>query len=237
MAMADDNGNSGDSGNASKPMDENAIKDFVVKAVNGAVSTHLSRALEKRDSALEERMSKLLTESLGQRTTEQVKPDAGGDDKAGDAMKAIEAKYQKTLQEMQQSLERERSQREQERSQRLVGEERGTLRDTLLEAGVPQPLVPAAVAYLHGELKRVKRDDDGSIIFEIPEKGPTGSYVDRVSVKEGIERFLKTEEGKHYLPAKPAAGSGSKGGQNSERAPGGKASVQDMIAQMFLPKG
>jgi hypothetical protein len=61
-------------------------------------------------------------------------------------------------------------------------------------------------------MKVLERNDNGEIEFLFKEQAATGAYTDRVSVQEGVERFLKTEEGKFFLPPKPAGGAGGQGG-------------------------
>jgi hypothetical protein len=203
------------------------IKDFVVKAVNGAVSTHLSRALGKRDEALKAELQGMFAQFKPPVPETPPKPDAATGD--SEAMRGLHAKYEKQIAELREAADREKSQREQEFKKRMSGEERESLKSYLVEHGVPPALVPAAVAYLHGELKRVARDDDGNIQYVSQEKGPTGNYEDRVPLKDGVERFLKSDEGKHFLPAKPVGGAGVRGG-----GAGGKSNAPQSTENMIL---
>jgi hypothetical protein len=222
--MPDDNQSGNGEGNQTAINDE--IKDFVIKAVNGAVSTHLTRALSKRDEALKTELQTMFAQLKPAAETTPPAKDTSADT---DALKGIHAKYEKQIAELKEAADRERGQREQEFKKRMSGEERESLKSYLAEHGVPPALVPAAVAYLHTELKRVARDDDGNIQYVSQEKGPTGSYEDRVPLKDGVERFLKSDEGKHFLPAKPVAGAGNRGG-----SPGSKSNQPQSTEGMIL---
>lgn len=98
-------------------------------------------------------------------------------------------------------------------AKRLRSEERTALTEALVQAGVDKSRMRAAVALIYGEDQAVGRDDDKRIVFKIPKAG----YTDEVTLEEGISHWLKTDEGKAFLPAKGSAGSGA-AGSNHQRS-------------------
>lgn len=225
--MSDENNENKDNANATLSADE--IKDLIVRTVNGAVTTRLDRERKAQTAQLEG----MFKDFASQLTAQKAEEPSGEKTDGGDQMKAVQAKYERQLAEMKAQLDREAKSREEERQKRLVNEERNSLRDALSANGVPPALVQAAVALLHTDQKRLERNEDGSIHFLLQEQSPSGPYVERVGVAEGVERFLKSDEGRYFLPPKPAAGAGSKGGN----APGSNAregeSEADAIARLF----
>lgn len=225
--MSDENNN--ENNEAPQTLSADEIKDLIVRTVNGAVTTRLDRE-RKAQTAQLEGMFKEFAAQLTPQRDESAPADKPGE---GDQMKAVQAKYERQLAEMKAQLDREAKSREEERQKRLINEERNSLRDALTSNGVPPALVQAAVALLHTDQKRLERNEDGTIHFLLQEQSPSGPYVERVGVAEGVERFLKSDEGRYFLPPKPAAGAGSKGGN----APGNNVregeSETDAIARLF----
>lgn len=99
----------------------------------------------------------------------------------------------------------ERQAREEERKTRLVEEERNSLANALRGKGVDEKRLKGAMALLYTEEKKVTRDETGAIKFRVQREG----YEDLMDLGAAVEEWLKTEEGKTYLPPRPAAGSGS----------------------------
>lgn len=196
---------------------QSEIKDFVVKAVNGAVSTHLTRALDSRfeqnNAALVEQLQGLIP------TPPPVgdPPPTGGNPDIDAAIKNATAPLMKQLEEQRALNERNAASAKSEREGRMRQEENLALSQALTKHGVAGPLAEAAVNLLHGS---IERDAQGNIQYVAKESGPTGPYDERVSIEEGVKRYLGTEDGKHFLPARAAGGSGNRGGNAPGAAPG-----------------
>ena len=187
------------------------VKSIVSKSVNAAITQRLSQYDQKLEETLATQMEQLTATLKPEETDESPE--------AGDEVKAMRAR----LKEMEALLTAEKQERDKERQLRNVNEERAALREALQAEGVPPERVKAAVAVLYTEDKRVGRDEDGNIQFLTQER----EYVDRAPLKEGVAKFLKTDEGKIFMPARDVAGSGNRGG----KAPKTKAdgSLEDDI--------
>jgi hypothetical protein len=210
-------------------MNADEIKDFVVKAVNGAVSTHLSRTLDKQFEENNSRIFEQLRELIPQPQEANVVTSAGNPD-VDAAIKNATAPLMKQLEEQRATAERQRAQADQERQTRLRNEETSALQTALTSAGVPAPLAAAAVNTLH---PKIERDAQGNILFVQQDTGPTGAFEQRVSVQEGIESFLKTEDGKHFLPARPVSGAGNMGGNAPSGVSPHQQSDRELVADML----
>ena len=195
---------------------QSEMKDFVVKAVNGAVSTHLTRAL---DSRFEQNNAALVEQIQGLMPAAPVSdaPPTSGNADLDAQIKNATAPLMKQLEEQRALNERNAATAKSERDSRMLQEENSALSQALTKHGVAGPLAQAAVNLLHGSLER---QADGSVVYVSKETGPTGSYDERVSVEEGVKRYLGTEDGKHFLPARPVGGGGNRGGNAPGAAPG-----------------
>lgn len=80
---------------------------------------------------------------------------------------------------------------------------REQVRDNLTKAGIPPHLQKAAMAILISEDKVVSYDEDGTMVFKTQNEG-------NLVLAEGIKSWVKSDEGKNFLPAKGAAGSGDR---------------------------
>lgn len=216
-----------------KSMTEDEIKDFVVKAVNGAVSTHLTRALDNKLEEYGKGMQESILGALNERL-EAFKPKepAAPEGKPGEneAIKNLQAKYDKEIAEVRAQAQREREAREMKEAEVRRSEEISALRDAAMSQGVPAPLAAALVNILHGQ---IERDSTNGIQFVSNEEGPTGKYQERVAVTEGVKRYLNTEDGKHFLPARAVGGSGNPGGNAGRNANNGQVSDGDFLRNLF----
>lgn len=191
------------------------VGDMVNAAVNGAVTNHLTRFKKQ----FTEEVTGLLGQSLGP-ISEQLKllaerpaPAAGGGkggqpDQVSDQVKADLLRYEARIKELEGIAKNERDAREQEKATRLREEERTTLANVLRQAGLGDPQVKAAVAVLHTEDKKVSRTEDGRIVFKIERGSGAAKYTDEMDLDKGVGEWLKTDEGKGYVPARQAAGAG-----------------------------
>lgn len=206
------------------------VKDFVVKVVNGAISTHMARGLDSRFEQNNQALLDQIKELIPKPQEQDVITSAGNPD-IDSAIKNATAPLIKQLEETKAAAERQRTQAEQERQTRLRNEETSALQTALTTAGVPAPLAAAAVNILHS---RLERDAQGNILFVQQDTGPTGPFEQRVSVQEGIESFLKTEDGKHFLPARPVSGAGNVGGKAPSGLSPQQQSDREFVGEMLM---
>lgn len=103
-------------------------------------------------------------------------------------------------------------------------EEDELLRGALKAAGVADPLVDAAAAMFR-QKGMIKRKDDGSIIVPVQRNQHGQTFTEELGIPAFVGEWTKSEEGKHYLPARRVGGGGPGGqGPNGGRVqqPGGQ---------------
>ncbi len=74
------------------------------------------------------------------------------------------------------------------------------LRDALGKAGIPANRIPQAVGWLHDTAKRIELNDAGVPVMVFDRTGAGGAYKDRPALADGVAEWLKSDEGKSYLP-------------------------------------
>lgn len=177
--------------------------------MNKAISTHVTRA------------TKGLTESISAAVAEKLKSseDEPPDDKKGKGEKGTDPEVKKQLDAMQKRLDTsEKARLDAESKQaateqkRLKTEEREAARTILAKAGLDEPRVKAALAILHTEEGRIARAEDGKIVWK--------NGDDEVDLGKGLGEWLKSDEGKTFVPARDVRGSG--GGGGGGKGPDGK---------------
>jgi hypothetical protein len=171
-----------------------------------------NRAQSARDKRFEARFEKMLAEKLALLSPKKEEPEEDADEAVAppkaDAAGAPDATARE-LARLKRSLEREKAEREKERGEREAqaakisrDEERAKLADALGVAGIDPKKSRAAIALLHTEDKRVKRDETGRIVF-LNEDG------DELDLASGIKAWAASDEGKAFLPPRGAGGSGN----------------------------
>lgn len=108
-------------------------------------------------------------------------------------------------------------------------EERKELEAALRKAGIEEVKLRSCVATLIHEDKVMQRDANGDVVYRVQRD----DFFDDMGVHEGVKEFLGTDEGKAFLPASGAGGTGVVGnsdnkGQNSQRK--GKGQTKDEAA-------
>jgi hypothetical protein len=182
-----------------------AVAAALPKALNGAITSHLNRAMAK----VEERFAKLEKppgdegDGDGSETPPGTPPKGKG--QPDPAMVAL----QKRLEQTEKKLAAEEAARTKAVAETRMREERGALQEELTKAGVRKELIGPAVAYLHAEQKKLKR---------ISEEGKDDRLVwaegdDELSLADGVKAWAKTDVGMSFLPARDAGGSGGSGGR------------------------
>lgn len=200
----------------------------ISKIANAAQSSHatrMSKQFDKKLSELTETFSAQLSslqEALTASAPKEAKPEE---------LEQVSTKYEKKLEQLARQLEEEKAARDQEKQLRARNEERGALTDALRAGGVDGPLLKSAVALLYTEESKVGRDDDGNIIFRTQKDG----FDEDVSVADGIAAWLQSDEGKHYAPAKPVAGSGNLGGKHgNQKGPRTKTDAMRELTDILM---
>jgi hypothetical protein len=236
----EDKGGEGD--DKPKPLTIEDVQAIVSKTVNRSVTDHIKRALE--GDSFTTKMADIVKAAL--QATKDEDPDGdeptggagdkarGGDGKfAGklspEAEARIKAAEKRAEKAEKLALDNEKRAKEAE-EKKAWQEERTTLTGALTKAGVRKELMPAAIALLHTEQKRLSRAEDGTLRFK---HGDDDHEVDA-----GIAAFLKTEEGQSYLPPRNAAGSGSTGANRGTGGgtTSGSASDADIGAWLSSPR-
>jgi hypothetical protein len=200
------------------------VEELVNGAVNGAITSQLARF---RKSFTEE-ITKTLGETLNP-ISEQLKQFAerasapppsgeGGKAKKGELPPEVQeelARAKGQVAELQAMVEKEKRAREEQaaeaerqRQAALAKEARDALGAALRAKGVPEVQARAAVAMLTTEADVLGRNEEGVVIFKVPKGTGQARYIDEVPVEKGVEEWLKTDEGKAFLPARNAGGAG-----------------------------
>ncbi len=246
-------GGAGGAGGAGDPGGEPALSEAataqVAKMVNDAVTGAVTNHLGRFKKSFTEEITKTLGDTMGP-ISEQLRalaeaPSKGGRGKTGgdngepsSEVKEMLTRYEGRIKELEAANKSERDAREAEKATRLREEERSSLGAALRAAGLPDISVKAAVALLHSEEKKVSRTEDGRIVFKM-EKG-TGSarYTDELDMEAGVAEWLKTDDGKGFVPARQASGSGGQPirvpGQNPRNPNEAKAQATSDLAKILL---
>lgn len=201
------NNNSNNEQKENKQMNVDEVQDYIVKTVNAAITTHMSRQNKKIESTIAESLASF---------AEQFKPPVAEEPKQ-------DSELENKMKAMHAQLQEERQRLEEERQQRKIMEERTALQNALSESGVGPTQMSAAMALLYDAEKRVSRDEAGNLQFAMPEKG----YTDYLSLQEGVSKFLKTDQGKMFQAPRDVNGSGNTGGK-PPTSRGGDKSLDDM---------
>lgn len=181
---------------------DKALEARISKTVNGAITAHMKR---QEPGLTQEALVKLLDERDAKReelAEEKRKAKEAGGSGAGGANNAPEiAKLQKELEAIKKEAAAARAESSEQKQKQQVSEDKTLLMKTLEGAGVTVAgRARAAMNHLLSE-GLVKRTDDG--LVGIDKSG------DEQELAETITEFLKTDDGKIFLPPTGSAGSGS----------------------------
>jgi hypothetical protein len=205
ICMADDGGAGGGGGDDDKPMSRKEVTDLLNKTVTGAMKSWGERVTKDWDGKLT---------ALGDTIVQKLAP--GGTPAGGEPGKGAGGAGGPQDSELAKELAREREARV-EQDKRLKALEtskqkaeqdlkdqtmRGGLRDALTKAGVRPALMQAALA-LHREGGKLVVKD-GQVLVKVQRTG----YEDEIAIDEAIGEWVKTDEGKQFLPAADVGGTG-----------------------------
>lgn len=108
-------------------------------------------------------------------------------------------------------------------------------RSALAKAGVQPNRIDHAMALLHSAQGRLRTDTDGHpVVYFRRTGGPTNDYDEEVGLTAGIEEWVKTDDGKAFLPAIEGGGTG--GGAGKKQGAGGSqnATTHDELAGALM---
>jgi len=189
------------------------VEKLIDTKVNAAMSNHLTRFKASFGKDLNEQFGKLLgplseqLKGLGETVAasrEKEHPE-GKKDEMPDSVRHELAKRDAKIRELEEARIKAEREKDEERSARMKDEERSELTKHLSAKGIEGAKMRAAMALIYIADQRVARDDEGKIVFKIKKPG----YEEHLTLEEGVEEWLKTDEGKEFLPARPAGGAGA----------------------------
>jgi len=220
------------------PSEQSADTIDVDARINKAITNHLSRFKKSLAKETQETLSGLLDPIVAQITEMREAPRQDGDsvehasdgdtDKYVKKLEAERKRFEAERQKWAQELEAERQQREDEKAKRLRDEERSALTSALHDAGVTGAAARAATALLYTEENRVRRDDDGSIVFVASEEW--GEV--ELGLTDGLKKWLDTDDGKTFMPPRGTSGSGAAPSARPPQSTAGMSPVEQAMAAL-----
>ena len=202
------------------------------RMANGAATTAAKaaiKAIEDKVASLPdaEGLATLIEAKIGEKVPAKV--EGAKDEAAQAASKAAEDKFQKQIDALKKQLQAKDDSEKAATLKQQRTEERTVLGTALEKAGVKPSLRPAAIALLI-ERGALARDAEGAVIY----KSRDAAGAEEIKqVEAGIADWIKSDEGKEYLPPKEAGGSGDKsrahGGKGNEGAKAGMYDPQEAI--------
>lgn len=195
------------------------VQKMIDQGVNGAMKSWGPRLTKGLATADDLTGIKTILEGL---QTTKAQPGAGGQPAAGGQNQQTQAdpevaKLREQIEKLTKDNERERKEKA-EQAARIDQEQRErSITDALRSKGVRNELVDAAAALLLVKRNVLKRNDSGELVYVVKRK----DYEDELPVADGVEEFLKTDEGKAYLPPRDVGGTGEKGGHKVSTGKGG----------------
>lgn len=214
--------------------DKKFIGELLANALKGEDLGALIGGAVKREIAglkLDEKFKAVDEKVTAAAKAKEEEPPAGGkggkgDDKAGkgDTDPRIAAQIAK----LEKDLEEQKSARlraeEKEKSAKLEG----SARDALIKAGVPAERVGHAMAFIHNAQNRVRFDDKGAVGLHFQREG----YEEIVPIEKGVAEWLKTTDGKAFLPPSGAQGTGTGAGARSGGPSSGSVKPADLVISL-----
>lgn len=191
-------------------------------ALGKTLEQTLAKHAEAERKALDEKLEKL---KGGDPDPEK---DKGGKEKS-DGDPVLLGK----LREMEQRLEDEKKAREQAEAQRKDAALDGAARAALAKAGIPADRAAHAMAFLRaqrvGEHPLIGHDDKGAPVFRVDK----GTYVDTLSLEDGLKGWAESTDGKLYMPPKGTQGDGSGNGGRSGGDGKATTSLKELGSTIF----
>jgi len=215
--------NSGNGDPENSPAEKSGItEEQVTKLVNRAITGHLKRF----EAKLGDTITSTVTEALKKAQPPEPPGDDKGDDKGGGQSKETQ-RLQAKLKELEAKVERSEQEKAELHERQRAGSLRQAIDEAMAKHGVSEALRGALRAQLVSE-GRVKWDGDGEdarVVMPLQRSG----YDEDVDVAAGLAEFLKTKEGKHFLPPSGAGGAGSAPGSNASSRRNGVPELTDIM--------
>lgn len=242
-------GAGGGQGGALSEEAKKEVEGIVNGAVNGALSSQLTRFKKSFTEEIGQTLQTALgpiTEKLASFQPGQQQPGhvAPGGKPLDPTVQEHIARLEGRAKELEANVAKEKAAREAEaaarekdRLENMAKEERAELASALRAKGIPEVQVKAAVALLHTEDKVVGRGEGGAIVFKIQKGTGQAKYVDEVSIEAGVDEWLKTDDGKSFLPPRQVGGSGTgpvRPGQKPANPNDAKAAATADLAKALL---
>ena len=200
-------------------------------ALTNAINAEQRKRQQSATKELEAALQKGIAPLAEQMAALQPQPPAS--EAAVDAQKLQQLKYEAELKALRDEVVAQKAAREQEERKRLQQEERAALAGVLGKQGLDQARARAAIALVYTEEQRVKRAEDGKITFRIQTK----FGEEQASLEDGVAEWLKTDDGKAFLPPTGAAGAGtSASGRPAAAKKDAKTQALEVV-QNFLAGG
>lgn len=203
-------------------------------AFKGAINGTVAGAIKglKLDEKLAERDEKLKAlEEAGNASGDGGgnKADKGSQGKSGDADSPELRRLNAKLEEQAKQIENEKRARLESEEARKTERLRGATRDALAKAGVSAERIRHAMALLQTD-GRIALDDNGTPVMKFAREWGEES----IPLDKGLAEWVKTDDGKVYLPATgtqgTGGGAGGTGGQSGSTVPRTKDGALDMGA-------
>lgn len=190
---------------------KNLTQDEVNRIVNSAISSRLKSFEKKMDQ-----MFTSLT-SPSQESSQSSSSD--------------ETKFNKNeFLKLKSEFNRLKEEKEKERQSYKLNQLDSTLTETLVNLGVASHFIKPAKALLKQEgMVSYSEEDDDQVIFK-------KSSFETADLQTGLRDWLKSDEGKHFLPASNLKGSGDKSYKSNGSHTDPKAKAEERLVNLLLNK-
>lgn len=195
-----------------------SMADTVQKKINGALTDHAKRATSAIEKLLEPVNAKLV--ELETKTATPTPPGAG--DKSGTAPTLDDSPVVKGIKKQLEDTKKQLDTMAQEKAAERTKARNVTIRQATLEhlgkAGITDSTKQRhALALLQSEGRvRFESDDSDTIVFA----DAADSFVE---LEDGLKKWAKGDDGKHFLPGTNTRGSGTRPPATRPGAGGGNA--------------
>lgn len=201
--LEQDEGNGNGNVGAFTPEQSKALSELIASSVGPMINGAIKAAYDRQDKSFS---AKLEDAKLKLKVTEPPKEPKGGED---DAMKALRAQ----VEELGGKLAEQTKAAQDANAKQSRLEETGALEKELTAAGISGPRLAGAMALLQSARGVIGRDENGGVIFKGVEKIGNEEFPKTYSVKDGVANWIKSDEGKAFIPSTGAGGSGQGGGR------------------------
>lgn len=186
--------------------------------VAGAIKAAVEGEFGERDTAAEAAAEKARKE----------KEEAGG------GAKSMDPRVAKELADMKTKLANANRRSEEAETARKNESLVVAGRSALAKAGVQPNRIDHAMALLHNAQGRLRTDTDGHPVVHFRRTGPNGDFDDEVGLTPGIEEWVKTDDGKAFLPAIEGGGTGGGAGQKKGGGSNQATTTHDQLAGALM---